>query len=161
MMVATAAGHAWHGRRGGFGFGGGYGFPPLPRLASALDLTQAQQDQAKAILEGHRADFRQLRERSRTAHEAVRKAIEAEPVNEQAIRTAVGQASQVEADAAVLRANVRQQVLALLSPDQRTKLDEMKQSFHERRHKRAEQWRNNRAKPQQPSQPAQPAQPQQ
>jgi Spy/CpxP family protein refolding chaperone len=159
-MVATAAGQPWHGRRGEFGFGGGDGWPPLPMLAAALDLTQAQQDQAKAIMSSHRAEFQQLRERGRTAHEAVRKAVETEPVNEQAIRTAVGQASQLEADGAVLRARVRQEMLALLSADQRAKLDQMKKSFADR----ARERRNNRGtqRPQstQP-QEAQPSQPQQ
>jgi protein CpxP len=161
-MIGAAAGQSWHGhgRRGGFGFGGGDGMMSLPFMATALDLTQAQQDQAKAIMSNHRAEFQQLRERNRTAHQAVRKAVETDPVNEQAIRTAVSQASQVEADGAVLRAKVRQEMLALLSADQRAKLDQMKQSFHDR----AREWRSDRGKRQpQSTEPQQPqsAQPQQ
>ena len=50
--------------------------PPLRMLAVALDLTDAQQEQIKAIFEGHRPEFEQLRTRGRAAQTAVGTAIE-------------------------------------------------------------------------------------
>ena len=100
------------------GRGGG---PPMRMLSLALDLNDAQQEQIKAIFEGHRQEFDELRLRGRTAQGAVRAALEADEVNEQAIRSAVSARAQVEADGAVLRAKVRKEVQALLTPEQRTK----------------------------------------
>jgi Spy/CpxP family protein refolding chaperone len=95
-------------------------------LAVALDLTQAQQDQATSILGAHKADFRQLAERGRAAQDTVRQAVEATEFNEQAIRAAVAARGLVEADAAVLRAKVQQELTALLTPEQKTKADQLR-----------------------------------
>ena len=106
--------------------------PPLRMLAVALDLTDAQQDQIKAIFEGHRPEFEQLKTRARTAQTAVRTAIEADEVNEQAIRSAVTARAQVEADGAVLKAKMRKEVQALLTPEQRTKADALRKALPSR-----------------------------
>ena len=103
--------------------------PPLKMLALALDLTDAQQEQIKAIFEGHRPEFEQMRTRGRAAQDAVRKAVEADEINEQAIRSAVSARAQIEADGAVLRARVRKEVEALLTPEQRTKADALRQAM--------------------------------
>jgi len=108
------------------GRGGG---PPMRMLALALDLTDAQQEQIKAIYEGHRQEFDQLRTRGRTAQSAVRAAVQADEVNEQAIRAAVSARAQVEADGAVLRAKVGKEVQGLLTPEQRTKADALRKAM--------------------------------
>jgi len=108
------------------------GRPPVRMLALALDLTDAQQEQIKAIYEGHRQQFDQLRTRGRTAQGAVRAAVEADEVNEQAIRSAVSARAQIEADGAVLRATVRKEVEALLTPEQRAKADALRKAMPER-----------------------------
>jgi Spy/CpxP family protein refolding chaperone len=93
--------------------------PPMKMLALALDLTDAQQEQIKAIFDGHRPDFDDIRNRARTARQAVRQAVVSDEVNEQAIRSAVTARAQVEADGAILRARIRKEVQAVLTPEQR------------------------------------------
>ena len=124
--VLIAAAPRGHWGRGGFGFGDlGGGLPPLRMLAVALDMTDAQQQQAKSIIDSHRTELQQTFERARTAHEQVRAAIQAPEVNEQAIRSAVSALAQVQADGAVLRARMRQELLGVLTPEQRTKAAEL------------------------------------
>jgi protein CpxP len=130
-LVATvsvaAGGRQGHGPRGfGGGMGFGPGLPPLRMLAVALDLTEAQQEQARAILDAHKTELQQLGERSRTAREQVRAAVEAPALNEAAIRAAVDAASKVQADGAVLHAKIRQEVFNVLTPEQRAKAEQLK-----------------------------------
>jgi Spy/CpxP family protein refolding chaperone len=131
-MVVVSAAAAWaQGPRGGRFAGGpgfGPGLPPLNVLAVALELTDAQQEQIRSILSGHRDAMRQNGERMRSAHQAVEAAVRAPEVNEGAIRSAVASLSQVQADAAVLRAQVRHEVYAQFSAEQRTKAEQLEQS---------------------------------
>lgn len=131
-MVIGAAGSAWaQGPRGGRSWAGdgfGAGLPPLRMLAVALELTDAQQDQIRSILQGQRESMQEVGQRMRTARAGVDAAVRAPQVNEEAIRSAVGALAQVQGDAAVLRAKVRQDVLAQFTPEQRTKAEELEQS---------------------------------
>jgi periplasmic protein CpxP/Spy len=132
VLVAAAA-PRMQGRGGGFGFGEfGPGLPPLHMLAVALDMTEAQQQQAKSILDAHKTELQQVGQRARAAHEQVRTAVQAPEVNEQAIRSAVSALAQVQADGAVLRARVRQELLGVLTPEQRTKAAELENAMRNR-----------------------------
>jgi protein CpxP len=131
VVAAAAAPGPGHGRRGFGGMGFGPGLPPLRMLAVALDLTEAQQQQAQAILDAHKAELQQLRERGRTAHEQVRAAVEAPALNEAAIRSAVDAQSKVQADAAVLHAKIRQVVFNILTPEQRAKAEQLRNTARE------------------------------
>ena len=117
---------------GGRGFGGpgfrGPGGPggPLGSLLSihpelalrALDLTDAQQEQVRAIYQSHRAEADSLRQRADAAFQALRAAGQATPVDEGAITQQSQAFSGLIAEAAVLRAKVRGEVLAVLTPEQ-------------------------------------------
>jgi Spy/CpxP family protein refolding chaperone len=134
VMVAGAAASSFaqgpKGRAGGPGFGPGFGggLPPLHVLAVALDLTEAQQEQIRTIVAGQRDTMQQLGQRMRTARQGVEAAVRAPQVNEAGIRSAVAALSQVQADAAVVRAQVRQEVFALFTPEQRAKAEQLEQS---------------------------------
>ena len=86
---------------------------PLP----ALNLTDAQREQVRTILQGHREEGQALMQRGQTAMEALRKATEG-TVDE----GAAGQQGQalgaVIAEAAVLRSKVRGEIMAILTPEQ-------------------------------------------
>src|SRR6185295_3769218 len=78
------------GRRGGPGFGGpgpgGRGGPGgLP--LQALNLTEAQQDQVKQLVQQSRAQSQNVGEQLRSAMDAQRKAVETIPVDEGLIRS--------------------------------------------------------------------------
>lgn len=115
---------------------------PLP----ALNLTDAQREQVRTILQSHRDEGRAIHEKATAAMEALRKATEG-TVDEgavgqqgQALGAAIG-------DAAVLRAKVRTEVFAILTPEQQaeatkiaaerqTRMQQRRQQFDQRRQQR-------------------------
>jgi len=107
------------GARGGrfAGPGGPGGAIGLP--VRELNLTDAQQDQIRDIVQHHRDEMRTAQQQLREAREEQRKAIEAVPFDEGAIRAITTQKlAQAEADAAILQARVHSEVWNVLTPDQ-------------------------------------------
>lgn len=90
-----------------------------------LNLSDAQQQQVKAIRDRHRDESQQLGQRLRAALEEQRKAVETEPVNDSLIRQATQQLSDVQADVAVAQAHVRSEVMAVLTADQKAELKKL------------------------------------
>lgn len=144
--------------RGGQGFGPGFrgaGGPdggPLGGLLAAhpdlplraLNLTDAQREQVRGILESHRAEAASLRQRAGAAHQALHAATSAATVDEAAITQQSQAFSGLIAEAAVLRARVRSEVLAVLTPEQQAeatriaadrqaRMQERRQKMQERR----------------------------
>jgi protein CpxP len=126
---------------GGRGFGGpmgDLGLGPLFRL----DLTDAQHQQLKTILDAHRDELQALRDREAQARSALHAAIAAEPFDEGMIRSRSADAAVVDADFAVTRAKLRREVLQILTPEQRTQAqqfqNEMKQRAERRRQRQGQ-----------------------
>ena len=125
-MMGRPGGPGGPGGRGPgmFGMGPG-GRGPMGGLMirglGQLNLTDEQKTQIKAAMESHKDDFKAFAEKTMAAHVALQDAITADKVDEGAIRARVAEAAAVEADAAVLRAQVHAQVFALLTPDQQAK----------------------------------------
>lgn len=130
LIAGSAAAVFAAGPQRGRHAGGFDGFPPLRMMAVALDLTDAQQQQIKSVLDSHKTEFQQIAQRSRAARQQVQAAVNASDVNEQAIRSAVNAQAQVQADGAVLRARVRQEVFATLTPEQRAKAEQLRSAMH-------------------------------
>ena len=119
-MGLTAAADAQPGR-GGPGAGGpGFRGPGGPGAAMgdllavhpdlplrALNLTDAQREQVRAILDSHRAEAQSLRQRAGAAHQALRAATTSATVDEAAITQQSQAFGGLIAEAAVLRARVR------------------------------------------------------
>lgn len=108
------------GRGGKMGMGGPLGgllalHPDLP--LPALNLTEAQREQVRTILQSHRDQGRALMEKAHTSMEALRKATDG-TVDEGAAAQQGQAVGAVIAEAAVLRARVRGEVLAILTPEQ-------------------------------------------
>ena len=116
-----------------------------------LGLSPDQQQQVKNTMAGHRDEFKALRDRSRNAHQAQQAAIEQVPVNEDLIRSTSTAVAAADADMAVLRAKVHEQVFSLLTPDQQTKAKQLQADRAARRAQRQAEW-------QQKKQPAAPVQ---
>ncbi len=75
----------------------------LPRfIAEQLDLTDAQREQIRAIIQEHASELRQLGARVGAAMQAQHGAITAEVFDEQAIRAAAADVATAHADLAVL-----------------------------------------------------------
>jgi protein CpxP len=102
------------GMRGGPG--GPFGMAGLP--LRELELTDTQREQVKAVMESHRDEQKAIGDRMQAARKALHDAIAADEFDEAGIRTAAAQVGAVEADAAVLQARIRSEVIALLTPEQ-------------------------------------------
>ncbi len=105
---------------------GGRGLMPRGPLATMrvrlgqLGLSAEQRQQVRGILQGQAAEFKRLGAQMRKARRAVNNAI-ANDEGEAAIRTASAEMAKVQADVAVLRAGVRNQVFGVLTPEQQSK----------------------------------------
>ena len=169
-LVATADAQPKRGGRGpGAGFGRGFGqgfggpggqFGPLGGLLAlnpelplqALDLSDAQRDQVRTIMQSHRDEGRAIATRARTALDAIHAATsgtvdEAGATQQaQALGAAIG-------EAAILRARVRTEVFAILTAEQQAKVSSLQQARQKRaeeRRTRTEERRQKRAQPKQP-----------
>lgn len=118
----------------GRGRGGGPGGPAfmdghrLEHLALRLELSDGQREQLKEMLaarfdagfEAHRTMFEARRELQERIH--------AETFDEAAVREAAAAVAALEADAAVARARVVQELRRILTPEQLAELEEMREN---------------------------------
>jgi protein CpxP len=117
--------------RGPGGPGGPMGM--LPMLGPQIGLTDAQRDQIKAIAGSHKDEWKALADRERASRDGVNDAVNADAVDDGAIRQKVAEAAFVDADMAVARAHARAEVFQILTADQKAKLKEMQAQMKSRR----------------------------
>lgn len=91
------------------------------RMLRGLDLTAEQREQVSKIFQEQAPAFRERADALRAAHEALRKAAVDPNADVRALADAVGKA---HADAAVQRVETMRRVSALLTPEQRQKLEQ-------------------------------------
>ena len=89
-----------------------------------LDLSDDQKAQVKSIMESHQAEFKAVGEKMRAAREGMQALIEADTLDESAVRAKSVEVAAAEADAAILGAKVRTQTMQVLTAEQLTKLKE-------------------------------------
>lgn len=152
LVAALAGGHALAGAqaprggpemRGEPGHGGSRGpFRGGPGGALGLrgiELTDAQREQVRSIMESHREEFAAVRTKLGEAHRAFAAATRGDAVDEAAIRTQSTAVANAMADDAILRARVRSQVRALLTAEQQQQLKEGEAEMQKRVQEREEQ----------------------
>ncbi|HKD92047.1 MAG TPA: Spy/CpxP family protein refolding chaperone [Terriglobales bacterium] len=103
------------------------------RMAQQLGLSDAQQQQIKGILQAERPKMQPLMQELKQERQQMNSLTESGSFNEAAVRSAATKQAQTETDLAVERARVKSQIFAVLTPDQRTKAQEMEKSFAGRR----------------------------
>jgi periplasmic protein CpxP/Spy len=131
------------GRRGGFGHGfGGPGRGGFP--FAALNLTDAQREQVKTVMQQHREEMRAAGKQLHEAFAAQRNAVETMPVNEGLIRSTSQALATAQADMAVLQARVHSEVWSLLTPEQQAKAKELKAQRAARMKEREQQRQQRR-----------------
>ena len=131
-QAGTTAGGADHGRSGrGIAMRGSH-LMLGGLMLDQLNLTDAQRDQVKNIVDSHRADLQVLGERFGTARRNLESVISADVTDEAAIRARAGDVAAVDADMAVMRARIRSQVFQILTPDQQTTLKNLEVRRHDR-----------------------------
>jgi protein CpxP len=108
--------------RGRGGPGGPMGMmgPLSPMIMNRLNLTDAQRSQITSVLQAHSSDIKAVGGRASVARKALEAAISAATVDESAIRARSADVATVEADMAVMRAQIRAEVWQILTPDQQT-----------------------------------------
>ena len=119
--------------RGPGGPGGPMG--ALGELGPALrnaGVTEEQHQQIKSVMDSHRDEFQAIGERMRTAHQALRAVVEAETIDENAIRAKSQEVGTVEADMAILGAKVRAEVIGLLTAEQLEKVKAFRAEMQKR-----------------------------
>src|SRR5262245_23095622 len=119
---------------GPFGPGGRGGFAGL--ALGQLDLSDAQKQPGRDIMQRDREQMRSTMQRLDQAMQAQRAAINQVPVNEQAVRAAAMQVAAVQADLAVAQARVHADIWNLLTPEQQTKAKELEQQAQARARER-------------------------
>ncbi|MEO7157887.1 MAG: Spy/CpxP family protein refolding chaperone, partial [Vicinamibacterales bacterium] len=105
--------------------GGPMGFGPGFR---ELDLTDDQKAQMKSIAESHRDEFRAAGEKARAAHDGMQALLEAETIDEAAIRAKSSEVAAAEADLMILNAKVRHESMQVLTSEQQAKLKALRDS---------------------------------
>jgi Spy/CpxP family protein refolding chaperone len=104
-----------HGRGPGFGEGRGL---------RGLNLTEAQQAQVKAIHERHQAAFRTKGEATQAAHKALRDAMANATTDASTLKALHDKASAAQFDLMLEHRAVRQEILPLLTADQKAKFEQ-------------------------------------
>jgi protein CpxP len=128
---STGGDDGHRGHKGHFGRRGGEG-----RIFSQLDLTDAQKEQIKAIHEKNRESLRPLMEQIRAKRQEIRQASEGGTVNEALVSQKLSEIAPLEAKMMAERARIHQETLSVLTPEQRTKLEQMREQFKSRRFER-------------------------
>lgn len=92
-------------------------------LKDKLNLTQDQMQKIHAIMQSHKDEIASVLSTLNEKNKALLAAVRADKVDEAAIRAAATAMAGPIGDASVLRAKIRQEVLGVLTADQRAKLD--------------------------------------
>lgn len=93
-----------------------------------LDLTDEQKTQVKSIVDSHQAEFKAAGEKMHAAREGMQALLEADTLDEAAVRAKSVEVAAAEADAAILGAKVRTQTVQVLTSEQLAKLKELQKT---------------------------------
>ena len=115
------------GMRGPGGPGGPMGMGIGPGFRE-LDLTDEQKAQVTSIVDSHQAEFKAVGEKMRAAREGMQALLEADTLDEAAVRAKSVEVAAAEADAAILGAKVRTQTVQVLTSEQLAKLKELQKT---------------------------------
>ena len=91
-----------------------------------LDLTDDQQAQLRKIREARQSEFKAAGEKLRAARQGMRALMEADSINESAIRSKSQEVAAAEAEVAILNARVRAESMQILTSEQQAKLKELR-----------------------------------
>lgn len=127
----------------GFGPGPGPGGLMGPNLR-ALDLSDAQRQQVRDIMSTHSAETRTVGQRMREAYRGLNALVTADTLDEAAIRAKSADIAAAQADMAILRARINQDVFSILTAEQQAKSRELRDRAQERQKERASQPRERR-----------------
>lgn len=125
------------GKRGGGHFGGRGHFGAL----RGIELTDAQKASMKQLREAFGERTKSLREQLRAKRQELRQAESGTTFNEAVAAQKLTEAAGLQAKLMAEKFKLRQDSLALLTPEQKTQLEQRKQQFEQRR----QQWKAQRS----------------
>jgi Spy/CpxP family protein refolding chaperone len=127
-----ALGHGFQGP-GGHGKGGPHG-DMLEHMSRALSLTDAQKQQAKAIMDSVESTATGIHAKLDEVHKQLEAATANGQFDETQVRTLANQEAQLEADMKVEHFRAISKVFSILTPEQRVKAEELHKQMagHER-----------------------------
>ena len=144
VMAQSTGDDTKGGRHGHFGHRGGRG--DFARLGfRQLDLSDAQTAQLKQIHESHRQAIAPIAEQIKAKRQEIHAASQGGTVNEAVIAQKLTEIAPLEAKMIAERARIHQESLAVLTADQKAKLDQMREQAKTR-------WAERRANKQQKNQ---------
>jgi periplasmic protein CpxP/Spy len=120
--------------RGEFGKRGGH--HGMGRMFGQLDLTDAQKTQMKQIRKSSHQSLLPLMQEIRAKRQEIRQAHQGGAVDENLVRQKLTEIAPLEAKLMAERQRVHQQMLSVLTPEQKTKLDQLREQFKSRRGER-------------------------
>lgn len=97
----------------------------LEMMTTMLDLSEGQQEQITQLLNSKRDSHKTMRQEIHAARETLDKLMHAQPFDETAFRSLARQQSEQRIDAQVAHAKLRQQIYAILTPEQQKKADQL------------------------------------
>jgi len=103
----------------------GFGGPMLPFFAKSLELTDAQRTQIKEVFHNSKATMKPLMEQEHQSHQAMMQLITSGTFDQAKAQAIVNQESQIHAQLEVQHAMIAAQAYQLLTPEQKTKMNEL------------------------------------
>jgi len=97
----------------------------MEMMSTVLDLTEAQKTQLEALLAKQWQDTQPLREKMRASREALREIKSADTFNEAEFLAKAIKQAELKTEMMSAKAKIKQQVYALLSPEQQGKADKL------------------------------------
>jgi protein CpxP len=126
VVAAVAVGETQVAKRHAWGIGGPFGHH-LMGLAWKLDLNDAQRQQVKSLIAAERPTLQPLIQQLATAHQQMVAASTSGQFDEAKVRSIAQQQSQNIVELIVARQRLQSKFYELLTPEQRTKFDQLQQ----------------------------------
>jgi periplasmic protein CpxP/Spy len=105
------------------------------KMMTELGLSDQQQQQVKGIIEKAHSQSRPLFKQMKAERHAMRTLVQADTINEPAIRAEAAKIATLEADMAVQQAKTRQEIRKILTPEQAKQFKEIRNHKESRFHK--------------------------
>ncbi|KAF0247202.1 MAG: hypothetical protein FD167_3398 [bacterium] len=105
-------------------------------IAEQIGLTDQQKAQIKQIRQSHKDSIKPLVEDLRARQQELRQSFEGDVYNEALAAQKLSEMSVVKAKLIGEKIKVHKEILAVLTPEQKTKLDQLKEQFKSRRGER-------------------------
>jgi len=114
---------------------------PLYKGMRELNLTEEQREKMRTLMEQSRESLMPRMEALAAERKKLREIMDTDPVNPAAITAQTQRVAQLEAELNIARAKNREQMEAVLTPDQRAKWREMREQRRKKAEEKLRDWK--------------------